>query len=204
MKRRLLNLLSAMSLLLCVGVCVLWLRSFGSADGLQWLQSDLQYASLLAVRSGHSGFDVEFLTVETTDPVEEPVAWGTEICSVPTGISRGRYYNTGRPWPCKFPAIAGCYYYTLKQTHQWAAPGHGDPTWKTAARITSRWRVAGFPHWMAAGVTLVLPVSRFLGHWLDRRRRIDTAFGLCPACRYDLRATPERCPECGREATGTG
>ena len=32
MRRRLLNLLTALSLLLCVGVCVLWVRSYYTAD----------------------------------------------------------------------------------------------------------------------------------------------------------------------------
>ncbi|HEY7115074.1 MAG TPA: hypothetical protein VH475_00725 [Tepidisphaeraceae bacterium] len=48
--------------------------------------------------------------------------------------------------------------------------------------------------WPAA--SLVLFARRRL-----RARRMSMA-GRCPSCGYDLRATPERCPECGRVAGG--
>jgi predicted amidophosphoribosyltransferase len=46
-------------------------------------------------------------------------------------------------------------------------------------------------------LALPLPVGRLARH-LHRRRAATS--GLCPACGYDLRATPDRCPECGYAA----
>ncbi len=55
------------------------------------------------------------------------------------------------------------------------------------------------PYWF-----LILVSSAVVAHWLVvRRRRLRLAraeANLCPACGYDLRATPQRCPECGRLA----
>jgi hypothetical protein len=51
-----------------------------------------------------------------------------------------------------------------------------------------------FPHWFLA-LLLILPTGLRLYYF---RRKSHSADGmLCIQCRYDLRATPDRCPECG-------
>jgi hypothetical protein len=53
------------------------------------------------------------------------------------------------------------------------------------------------PHWFAALLLSVLPARLVMARHArgDRERR-----GLCRACGYDLRHTPQRCPECGAVA----
>ena len=59
------------------------------------------------------------------------------------------------------------------------------------------------PHvWLVGSFLLAgLLTSPALTRGLRRRRRL--ARGGCPACGYDLRATPDRCPECGHVLPAT-
>lgn len=57
--------------------------------------------------------------------------------------------------------------------------------------------VVSVPHWAIVVPLLVVPAFAIrlclrCRRWLYRRRH-----GLCARCGYDLRASPERCPECG-------
>jgi hypothetical protein len=65
----------------------------------------------------------------------------------------------------------------------------GDSAWK--------YGVIGVPVWSICG-PLVWMSQRWIVHGMRRHWR--GRHTLCLNCGYDLRETPERCPECGRES----
>lgn len=59
------------------------------------------------------------------------------------------------------------------------------------------------PFWPLVLLTGPLPLYRTFQALQHRHRRRPSAMGLCPTCNYDLRATPNQCPECGTTLSPT-
>ena len=75
---------------------------------------------------------------------------------------------------------------------------HVGPHDRTSRTIYNRYYWVIVPFHLAALAAGMLPAAVAASRWRHRRRgRARSAAGRCPACGYDLQATPDRCPECG-------
>jgi hypothetical protein len=188
--RYILNALTIASLLLCAASVVLWVRSHWLLEFVEWHAIDRTGGTVRVVSIGaraQSGLaGIGWQRDSWTGPSQKET---DDVAAVPwqNGFTKRALPATGK-WPEAHSIWnrAGFYYYS----------GHRPRLASGADRnVVAEGEGAYFlfPFWAPAIAAFVLPSVRTL-------RRISEARGdelLCAHCGYDLRATPDRCPECG-------
>jgi hypothetical protein len=172
MIRRLFTLLSALSLVLCVGTCALWVRSYSQTYDVGYKPGASSWHYDVIVSHG----SVQWLYAQWVSPWDEmSLASGFHVKSLTPDLDYLRV-------PPQHSAIGFSF-------------GHTGPGLDDDAEFLT-WGGVATPLWFWAAVFSMPPA------WLlIRRNRVGRNLrGLCPTCGYDLRATPERCPECGTAA----
>jgi hypothetical protein len=185
--RILLNVATVLSLLLCMATVPLWVRSYPARDGI--------YVYRNFGPAGKGGGDHLYLMSERGRAV---VMWGRALYEWdpldkdPTSPRLPRleiratseaYSGSWDRQPFEHQILG--FGYTI--TPQWQGLG---------ARYVVDDQAAA-PFWAILVISAVLPTTA-ARRLVKKRRRL--ANGHCPCCGYDMRATPDRCPECGAES----
>jgi hypothetical protein len=162
MIRRLFTILSALSLLLCVATCVLWVRSKSRLDGVQRATEGI-YREVFS----HDGA----VWLGRAGPIHHRFSSGWSALAIGE--------DDTDHLPSQMLNAVG------DRRNGWGFQAVTSPASTSLHAV---------PDWCLV-VALAFPQSV----WLFRRFRYRRAsrLGLCAACGYDLRATPDRCPECG-------
>lgn len=168
MRRKLFTLLSAASLLVCLAAVTFAVRGIWWSD---WVRFGGPSHTAMVGCMGSSAWWTFWLDADTQ---RRGFAAGSHE-------SRNTYFS-GPP--------------TLEMN--WlgfsAHTGRTDPTHTSPFGGNRPYVTVIIPHWMLAAAAGVLPAW-----WMIRRRRASRLRpGHCRRCGYDLRATPDRCPECGQ------
>ncbi len=182
MRQWTIRIITSISFLFAIALLTLWIRSEFRGDwgyvttstsvwmagsGKGGLRVVWDQNSLLVMALMQSGRSREWSTASPV-AVEKLLIGASDVW----GIGPRRNWH--------FPGFA------FTETYIGVGTGFGGPP--TITRSLYVWY-----GWLVA-LTAILPAWRALKWWKQRRIKPP---GACKNCGYDLRATPDRCPECG-------
>jgi hypothetical protein len=189
-KRRLFNVLAMLSLLLCLVTIVLWVRSYWYRDLFEavhltrapdhcrqvWMGAESDGGMFRLEVNPQQIFSIDGALLSASESKsfhgDSPTGWSWRFVGHTTTKNLP-------PIPRHFDAV----HRTYSTRPYFDRLSIGDEDW-----------VLAIGAWVPTMLLLILPAC-----WLIRRRSLNRSLraGHCPTCGYDLRATPERCPECG-------
>jgi hypothetical protein len=183
LRRGLFNLVAGLSALLCVATLSIWVRSYSIHDMWAWTHSG--YIQLHSVGGQIS------------------LAWGIPNPGNGPPLSSLTFIRMGvrQFWTDLHRPVAQFPRDTLDPTMTVHWNFWGLLSAEHDNRKVNRsplWHIFAIPYSLLAIIFSAPPGIRLRAHVRERRR---SRIGRCPTCGYDLRATPERCPECGAVAT---
>ncbi|HEY2589604.1 MAG TPA: hypothetical protein VGI81_27915 [Tepidisphaeraceae bacterium] len=182
MRRRLYTLASAMSLALCGVILVAWLCSFlaFAPFGQSWTTSWAGNGDGRVARGWFAAGGTIYLLVDE------------RTISPPPTVRPDHYHHTGiDPFPGVAPPPTALGFLRSRSRTSWREP------W-TGRRVTTRAEWLGVPLWLPALLLAIPPAARMVRR---TRRHHRLTMGHCATCGYDLRASTDRCPECGTPIT---
>ena len=178
---RMFNLLTLLSLLLCAAAAALWVRAGRVSDRVAWATSRAEPA-----------FAIEWFSVRTM-PGGLLLRWDRKEFAGHRQLELNRDEMRLRWEQGQAVPLAVLYPPVSLRTRAGFAFGRSRTLYGSASEVHSASRLA-VPFWAIVLGGVVLPAGNLARRRVARRR---AARDLCRSCGYDLRATPDRCPECG-------
>jgi hypothetical protein len=192
---------AAVSALLFVVVAALWIKWGKSGPSDQY--RELAFDS--GVAAGRSGF-----WFTSRERIESPVR-GPKVPFAPLSPATGPATPPWRPVVAWKNQVASDYHLGIRRMPLGFETGRvGDigvgPWTDGHYEFTGVKEFTVVPYRPLLAAVAALPVCwlmAVIGGW-KRQRRIKRRelMALCPTCGYDLRASPDRCPECGSVPAG--
>jgi hypothetical protein len=176
MRRRSFNIISLLSLLLCLATVVLWVRSYWAVDTLRW---NARNGDTFAADTSRG--TVELVAAwEIPEVVADLTGAGGTVQSSPQGLR----YNRTMPRPDDRSWGPGT------PQEEWHVFGFAHRSGPLLIVYAHQWII---PLWSILVMTSLLPAIRIWG-WIRSRRRAIS--GLCFRCGYSLAGnTSGICPE---------
>ncbi|HEX3358737.1 MAG TPA: hypothetical protein VHS31_17305 [Tepidisphaeraceae bacterium] len=178
--RRLFTFLAILSLLLCLATLVLWVRSYWQRDVFKHGDSTASNTDIYELVSSSGELDI---SADHNGSTESRVSY-------PLGMSasaiRSSQMNT-----------LSTLQKQVQSKSYWFA-GFGYNRWEIPSLFANH--TIHLPHWFPALLFAIFPALRLRYILRTRRALHRNRAGLCLHCGYDLRATPDCCPECGQIA----